>query len=101
MDEQLAREAKAIVALAFRNGPIENIHAGDICPTCSRDRRYSHISQEEMKVVMKNAADQVYWLIRLRKEDPEQYERQIEFGNRYTRQWDPPDEQALRKQSKT
>lgn len=28
VDRQLAREAKAIVALAFRNGPIEDIHAG-------------------------------------------------------------------------
>jgi hypothetical protein len=32
--DQLAREAKAIVALAFRNGPIEDVHAGKICPTC-------------------------------------------------------------------
>ena len=31
---QLAREAKAIVALALRNGPIEDIHAGRPCPTC-------------------------------------------------------------------
>lgn len=33
--QQLAREAKAIVALAFRNGPIEEIHAGRDCPTCT------------------------------------------------------------------
>jgi len=32
---QIAREAKAIVALAFRNGPIEQIHAGRSCPTCA------------------------------------------------------------------
>jgi hypothetical protein len=30
----VAREAKALVALAFRNGPIEDIHAGKFCPTC-------------------------------------------------------------------
>jgi hypothetical protein len=30
----VAREAKAIVALAFRNGPIEDVHAGKACPTC-------------------------------------------------------------------
>jgi hypothetical protein len=30
----VAREAKALVALAFRNGPIEDIHAGKLCPTC-------------------------------------------------------------------
>ena len=46
---QVAREAKAIVALAFRNGPIENIHAGRPCPTCSGQAGYSRISDAEMK----------------------------------------------------
>ncbi len=32
LDTQLATEAKAIVALAFRNGPIEDVHAGRVCP---------------------------------------------------------------------
>ena len=31
-DAELAREAKAIFALAFRNGPIEDVHAGKVCP---------------------------------------------------------------------
>jgi hypothetical protein len=31
----LIREAKAIVVLAFRNGPIEDVHAGKTCPTCN------------------------------------------------------------------
>src|SRR5689334_17466824 len=31
---ELVREAKAIVALAFRNGPIEDVHSGKDCPTC-------------------------------------------------------------------
>jgi hypothetical protein len=34
LDPKLAAEAKSIVALAFRNGPIEDIHAGKDCPTC-------------------------------------------------------------------
>jgi len=29
---ELARESKALVALAFRNGPIEDMHAGETCP---------------------------------------------------------------------
>jgi hypothetical protein len=37
LDAELAREAKAIVALAFRNGPIEDLHAGIACPTCQND----------------------------------------------------------------
>jgi hypothetical protein len=28
LDPDLAMEAKALVALAFRNGPIEDLHAG-------------------------------------------------------------------------
>jgi hypothetical protein len=32
---ELAAQAKAIVALAFRNGPIEELHAGKLCSTCS------------------------------------------------------------------
>jgi len=44
VDPVLALEAKMIVALAFRNGPIENLHAGKVCPTCSVDRGYSRIS---------------------------------------------------------
>lgn len=49
LDEQLAEEAKSIVALAFRNGPIEDIHAGRECPTCAGKAEYSHITQDEMK----------------------------------------------------
>ena len=32
LDPELATEAKAIVALAFRNGPIEDVHAGKSVP---------------------------------------------------------------------
>jgi len=31
LDSELAAEAKSIVALAFRNGPIEDVHAGKEC----------------------------------------------------------------------
>ena len=32
LDAALAREAKSLVALAFRKGPIEHVHAGRECP---------------------------------------------------------------------
>ena len=35
LDPDLAVEAKALVALAFRNGPIEDLHAGRPCTVCS------------------------------------------------------------------
>jgi hypothetical protein len=87
---QLAREAKAIVALAFRNGPIEDIHAGKLCPTCAGKPEYSHISQPEVKRIMKNAVDHVYRLLSLRENDPGKYETMVDFGAKYTGAWDEP-----------
>lgn len=40
LDPDLAVEAKALVALAFRNGPIEDLHAGRPCTVCSGNARY-------------------------------------------------------------
>jgi hypothetical protein len=94
-DRQLAAETKAIVALAFRNGPIEAVHAGATCPTCSADPTYSHINDAEMKAIMKNAVDRMYTLLRLKREDPERYAREIALGSRYARAWDEAEEVAL------
>jgi len=44
LDPDLAVEAKALVALAFRNGPIEDLHAGKPCKVCSGNQEISHIS---------------------------------------------------------
>jgi hypothetical protein len=90
LDPKLATEAKGIVALAFRNGPIEDVHAGKECPTCAGKVEYSHISQDEMKNIMKRAVDTVYKLLWLRQNDPEKYETTIEFGNRHACFWDEP-----------
>ncbi len=86
-----AREAKAIVALAFRNGPIEDLHAGRACTTCRGDPTYSRISDEEMEVIMKAAVNQVYKLLDLRDHDPVAFEKQVAFGARYTSTWDDPE----------
>lgn len=56
------REAKAIVVLAFRNGPIEDLHTGKTCPSCGGQTGYSRISDDEMKLIMKNAVNHVYRL---------------------------------------
>jgi hypothetical protein len=94
-DPQLAREAKAIVALAFRNGPIENVHAGKLCPTCNGAPEFSRITDEEMKAIMKSAVDRMYALLRLKNSDLDGYEKQIAFGTRYVTNWDEPEEPAL------
>jgi len=88
--DQLAREAKAIVALAFRNGPIENLHAGKLCPTCEGQPEFSHITDEEMKLIIKSAVDRVYALLCLKAENPVEYEARISFGEQYTARWDDP-----------
>jgi len=76
--------------LAFRNGPIEDVHAGKECATCAGKSEYSCITQAEMKNMMKQAVDTVYKLLWLKRNDPEKYEVTLEFGNRYTRFWDEP-----------
>ena len=87
----LVREAKAIVALAFRNGPIEDLHAGRPCTACDGKAGYSRISDAEMKVIMKNAVNRIYSLLLLKADDPEGYERQIAYGERCTLSWDDPE----------
>ena len=88
--QQIVRETKAIVALTFRNGPIEQVHAGKPCPTCAGRPGFSRVTDDEMKAIMQNAVDHVYALLALRTEDPAEYERQIRFGERYTAKWDDP-----------
>ena len=88
---EIAAEAKALVALAFRNGPIEDLHAGKLCPTCCDRPEFSHISDDEIKTVMKAAVDALYRLLWQREYDPKKYQRNIAFGLRYTKNWDDPE----------
>ena len=87
---EIPAEAKALVALAFRNGPIEDLHGGKLCPTCSDQPEFSHLSADEMKTIMKSAVDTLYRLLWQRECDPEKYQRNLEFGLRYTTHWDDP-----------
>ena len=90
LDPALAREAKSLVALAFRNGPIEDVHAGRECPTCAGKTEYSRITDMEMRNIMKNAVDTLYKLLWMKENDPEKYAASIELGSRYTQSWDDP-----------
>ena len=91
LDPELAAEAKALVALAFRNGPIEDLHAGRPCPACSGNADVSHISDDEMKNLMKSAVDALYRLLWLREYDPMAYNEKLTLGRRYTLHWDDPE----------
>lgn len=83
-------EAKAIVAMALRNGPIEDVHAGNTCPTCAGKAEYSHITNPEMKTIMKKAVDRVYTMLRMKQEDPDAFAHLVQFGSLYTSDWDDP-----------
>jgi hypothetical protein len=89
-DTELATEAKSLVALAFRNGPIEDVHAGKECPVCAGKPEYSRITQYEMKHIMKQAVDALYNLLWLKRNDPDKYVASLELGSRYARLWDDP-----------
>lgn len=91
LSHDLEQQAKAIVALAFRNGPLEDVHAGSICTACQADPAVSHITQAEVKAIMKHAVNWVYTLLRLREENPAAYERAVRQGLMYTPQWDAPE----------
>lgn len=90
-DPDLANEVKALVALAFRNGPIEELHAGGPCTLCSGKPEISHITDEEMKLLMKSSVNALYRLLWLREFDPRSYDEQLALGRRYTMHWDDPE----------
>jgi len=69
-------EVKGLVAMSFRNGPIEDIHAD------------GRISQEEMKKIMKYAVNELYFLLRLREVCPEYYTLYI--LSLFPGHWDDP-----------
>ena len=92
IDPVLALEAKMIVVLAFRNGPIEDLHAGKVCPTCSADSAYSRISDEEMRRIMKAAVNTVYSLLWKKENDSEAHAKSLVLGARYTEHWDEPEQ---------
>jgi hypothetical protein len=75
LDQELAKEAKAIVALAFGSG-------GKI--------GYSRITDDEMKAIMQNAVDHVYKFSVMKKTDPARYRNLLKYGNEVARQWDDP-----------
>ena len=100
LDPDLAVEAKALVALAFRNGPIEDLHAGRPCTACSGNAEISRISDEEMKAIMKSAVNTLYRLLWQRDCDPWPTTR-LALGRHYTLHWDDPElKKPMRKGSR-
>lgn len=84
----LRDEANAIVAWAFRNGPIETLHAGTHSPLLE-DPSLSRITDAEMRELMLAACRMMEKILRLKASDPQEYARQIQgFRDSYCRAWE-------------
>ena len=80
-------EANALTAYAFRNGAIEELHAGKNSPLLD-DPSLSRITDEEIKRLMIEASERLEALLRLRETSPEEYKRTIiDCALRYCRKW--------------
>lgn len=106
IDTEFAAEARALVLLAFRNGPLENIHAGwgpsseagDFSDVVVQSpygeipwTKLGRISDEEMKHLMQFAVNKIYTLLCMRQYHRESFDALVEITNRlYTRRWDEP-----------
>lgn len=84
----LRDEANAIVAMAFRNGPLEDLHAGKWSELLD-DPELSRISDEEMKTLMIFACERVVELLRMKETDPDEYYLEMmSYGWRFCRRWE-------------
>ena len=90
-DDERKRIAKTLVMAAFRNGELENVHAGQTCPTCFGKPEFSHVSQEEMKAIMKDAVNRVYSLLYWLEKDREKFFKVLGFHAQMTARWDDPE----------
>ena len=73
----LRDEANAICAYAFRNGPIEDIHAD------------GRISDPEMKHLMIKSSESLAKLLAMKQETPAEYDRFIrDYHRKFCRRWE-------------
>ena len=91
LNNYLRMEAKAIVAYAFRNTFLEDIHAGNTCPTCHGKEEYSHITNKEMKKLMKESVNKMYTLLKLKFANQEGYTSFLQGSIFFTSGWDNPE----------
>ena len=81
-------QANVLTLLAFRNGPIEDLHAGKSSELLENPE-LSRITDDEMKALMLNACEYVAKLLELKESDPEAYYRQMLVYNRtHCRGWE-------------
>lgn len=80
-------EANALTAHAFRNGPLEDLHAGKSSPL-TQDASLSRITDGEMKELMINASEKLARMLALREKNPEAYQEMVRmYGAMYCGAW--------------
>ncbi|SRR5581483_10658456 len=83
----LQDEANALTAYAFRNGLLEDLHAGKNSPLL-KDKSLSRITDAEMKALMVDASEKLADILKLREAEPETYKNFIQaYGFMYCREW--------------
>lgn len=83
----LRDEANALTAFAFRNGFLEDLHAGQSSLLLNQPG-YSRVSDEEMKRLMIEASEKLEQMLRMKREQPAQYEYFIrDYQRRFCRTW--------------
>ena len=80
-------EANALTAFAFRNGPLEDLHAGKSSPL-TKDASLSRITEAEMKELMINASERLAKMLAMREKNPEAYRTWAQtYGAMYCGLW--------------
>lgn len=83
----LRDEANALTAFAFRNGYIEELHAGKALPL-DYLKGFSRITDIEMKRIMIEASQRIAELLGMRMSEPEKYNAFVRrYNEDYCRGW--------------
>jgi len=104
-EKQCAELAKTLTAMCVRNAEIENIHAGkapisktgnysDVKIIDAQGNEFawpdvSHISDEEMKILMRGIVNRLYTFF-MQGDDP-RFDKNMDYHKRFTRIWDAPE----------
>lgn len=80
-------EANALTAFAFRNGFLEDLHAGKPLPAAQQSG-FSRISDDEMRRLMIEASEKLERLLKMKQQEPKEYEAFIrQYNKNYCRSW--------------
>ena len=83
----LRDEANTLTAYAFRNGFLEDLHAGKPSPLLEQPG-YSRITDDEMKRLMIEASEKLARMLALKRQNPAEYDQFIrKYQRTYCRTW--------------